>query len=129
MKRADVLTPEQLGEQLAADMKAHLPQWEWRGLVLPNGVRIGVIGKPPGGKECGAWTFIDDYRDNPEKAALQLRDEFLRLPGEDSALTRAAKENARLKAIIRDWLDACPETCGQCEGVHERAPGAEVRVG
>ena len=30
----------------------------------------------------------------------------------------------RLAAILRDWLDACPETCGQCEGVHERAEEA-----
>jgi len=29
-----------------------------------------------------------------------------------------------LEAILRDWLDACPETCGQCEGVHERAEEA-----
>lgn len=29
-----------------------------------------------------------------------------------------------LEAILRDWLDACPETCGQCEGVRERAEEA-----
>jgi len=34
------------------------------------------------------------------------------------------EENARLKAILRDWLDACPETCGQCEAVRERAEEA-----
>jgi len=26
-----------------------------------------------------------------------------------------------LETLLRDWLDACPETCGQCEVVRERA--------
>ena len=124
MQSPDVPTYEELGTQLVADMKVHLPRWEWRGVVLPKGVRIGVIGKPPGGKECGAWTFTDDYRDNPEKAVLQLRDEFLRLLEEDVALTRAAKEIACLKALLRYWLAACPETCGQCDDVRKRAEEA-----
>lgn len=29
-----------------------------------------------------------------------------------------------LEAILRDWLAACPETCGQCEGVRKRAEEA-----
>ena len=29
-----------------------------------------------------------------------------------------------LETLIRDWLDACPETCGQCEHVHKRAEEA-----
>ena len=28
------------------------------------------------------------------------------------------------KAILRDWLTACPETCGQCEDVRARAEEA-----
>ncbi len=105
-------------------MKAHLPQWKWRGVVLPNGVFIGVIGKPPGGKECGARTFTDDYRDNPEKVALQLRDNFLRLLEEDSALARAEKQIDALQTIIRDWLAACPETCGRSDDVRKRVEEA-----
>ena len=33
-------------------------------------------------------------------------------------------DKLNLKALIRDWLDACPETCGQCEHVHKAAEEA-----
>lgn len=29
-----------------------------------------------------------------------------------------------LESILRDWLAACPETCGQCDGVRKRAEEA-----
>lgn len=36
------------------------------------------------------------------------------------ALGDADKEIDALKALLRDWLAACPEACGQCDDVRKR---------
>ena len=48
---------------------------------------------------------------------------------EDAALMAASRVGfpelcayvRALESLIRDWLAACPETCGQCEHVHKAA--------
>jgi hypothetical protein len=46
-----------------------------------------------------------------------------------TAIPELCAYTKHLETILRDWLDACPETCGQCEGVHERARWMVVEAG
>ena len=111
-------------ESLADSMRPWFPGWGWRAWHLPGGKYISLFGKPPYSPECGALVVAREYVIAPEATTERLAREFQRLLAETPELQRARERIVYLETLLRDWLAACPETCGQCEGVRKRAEEA-----
>ena len=98
--------------QLEADMRTRFPTWKWRGVRMFSDARIGIIGKPPGHQECGAWVWTKDYDEKPEETVEHLRASFCELLAEDSELAKAKARIADLEALIIKWAEDCIGACG-----------------
>ena len=77
--------------------------WEWRGWDLWAGEGLSLN------------TIAQSVNEPEEDADCRL------IAASKHAILELTLYIDGLETLIRDWLAACPETCGQCEHVHKAA--------